>query len=70
MVAKLLKFVVEFAIWNVGFLVENASPRSPEDDSQDDQPGFMLGGGLGEDLLLEIFIAEVGRIGGPHGQAQ
>lgn len=70
MVAKLLKFVVEFAIWNAGFLVENASPRPPEDGSQDDQPGFMLGGGLGEDLLLEIFIAEVGRIGGPHGQAQ
>ena len=70
MVAKLLEFVVEFAISNAGFLVGNASPRPPEDCNQEDQPGSRLGGGLGEDLLLEIFMAEVGRIGGPHGQAE
>ena len=70
MVAKLLEFVVEFAISNAGFLVGNAILRPPEDYSQEDQPGSILGGGLGEDLLLEIFMAEVGRIGGPHGQAE
>ena len=59
-------FDVESAILNVGFLVGSASPRPSDDCRQEGQLCFIPGGGLGELLLLEIFMAEVGRIGGRH----
>ena len=67
---KLAEFAVESAILNIGFLVEYASPRPSHNRRQEGQLWFILGGGLAERRLLEIFEGGVGRIGGAHGPSQ
>ena len=64
------KFVisdVESDIVNNCFQVRNARPRPQGICSQEAQLAMGVGGGLGELLLLSLFMAEVGRIGGRHG---
>ena len=63
---ELAEFDVGSAILNVGFLVESAVPRPSDDCWQEVQLCSIPGGGMGGLQLLEIFMAEVGRIGGRH----
>ena len=64
---ELAEFDVGSAILNVGFLVESAVPRPSDDCWQEVQLCSIPGGGMGGLQLLEIFMAEVGCIGGHHG---
>ena len=58
--AKFVKFVVGGAIVNNRFLVQNASPPARGICSQEGQLLTIIGGGLGNVVLLSLFMAEVG----------